>query len=203
MNGRRNIQRVLVVATLLLVLGAASACSSGEASDPPGALPELVGKRLDVAKADLKDLGLDGKHVEVVGGGTFGVVVDSNWTVCQQDPAAGVEAGSVRLVVDRECTTNPTGTPPTTTPAPPAAAPVMPKIDCGTRLDYADRQLKAAGINSSFEEDLTGQDRGAYDYGNWRVLTQSPMPGTPVTNEEDVRLGVVKNDEYIYGGYDC
>jgi hypothetical protein len=63
--------------------------------------PDLVGERLDVAEADLRD-----RHIRYreLGGGTFGIVVPSNWTVCEQRPAPGTQnPGRVTVIVDREC----------------------------------------------------------------------------------------------------
>lgn len=69
----------------------------------PVVMPNLVGLRLDVALSDVKRAGFK-DEVEVLGGGTFGVVNKENWTVCEQDPAAGREVTSVpRLRVDRAC----------------------------------------------------------------------------------------------------
>jgi hypothetical protein len=70
-------------------------------SDP--AMPDVTGKKLDVAKSDIKRAGFDGE-TEVLGGGTLGVVVDSNWVVCEQLPASGQPITEhPRLSVDREC----------------------------------------------------------------------------------------------------
>jgi hypothetical protein len=90
-------------------------------------MPDLVGERLDVAKSDLSAAGISENDVEVVGGGTFGVVVESNWTVCEQSPSPGSTASDVRVIVDRECdeedTEGGTGTSPPTTDAPPQPTP--------------------------------------------------------------------------------
>ena len=70
---------------------------------PDVVMPDVTGKSLDVAKSDIKDAGYSG-DVDVDGGGLFGVVVDANWQVCEQSPAAGATvAGDVKLTVDRSC----------------------------------------------------------------------------------------------------
>ena len=73
------------------------------ASPPQGALvPALAGVRLDDALDRLERAGLKG---EVQGGGLFGVLDETNWTVVGQDPSPGarLKAGdTVRLDVDRE-----------------------------------------------------------------------------------------------------
>jgi hypothetical protein len=86
----------LVVAALTFVL--VTGCSS---SDP--VMPDVTGKKLDVAKRAIEDAGFD-DDVEVEGGGIFGVLKDSNWTVCSQTPAAskGIAAAPT-LSVERTC----------------------------------------------------------------------------------------------------
>jgi hypothetical protein len=47
----------------------------------------------------LKRLGIKFKEI---GGGTFGIVVTSNWEVCETAPGAGTKTiGPVDLIVDR------------------------------------------------------------------------------------------------------
>jgi hypothetical protein len=66
-------------------------------------MPDVTGKTLDAAKIAIKDAGFD-DEVEVEGGGLFGVVVESNWEVCEQSPAAGATvAGQPTLTVARSC----------------------------------------------------------------------------------------------------
>jgi hypothetical protein len=79
-------------------------------SAPAGAsssVPNVSGQELDQAEATLQS---DNLGYQTFGGGTFGVVIASNWTVCSQTPAAGSTARSVNLVVARECTGNIGGT---------------------------------------------------------------------------------------------
>jgi hypothetical protein len=73
-------------------------------------MPDVVGKKLDAAKADIKSAGVEG-DVDVEGGGVFGVIQESNWLVCAQSPDAGAATtGTPTLTVDRECgvTSSPT-----------------------------------------------------------------------------------------------
>lgn len=79
----------------------ASSSSSGSSGSSGHAVPRLAGDRLDVAEDKLSQVGLRYKEI---GGGTFGIVVKSNWIVCHTEPAAGVHtSGRVRLIVDRGC----------------------------------------------------------------------------------------------------
>lgn len=66
-------------------------------------LPNLVGETLDVAEDDLDSMGV---AYHEVGGGTFGIVVRSNWTVCATKPKAGKKVdflSNVSLIVKRAC----------------------------------------------------------------------------------------------------
>lgn len=107
-----------------------TATSPGTSPDPATAkvMPDVMGKQLDVAKSDIKSAGFKDK-VEVIGGGTAGVVVDANWKVCAQSPEAGQAlTAAPKLTVDRSCGG---GAAESTTIAsapsePPAAAPANP-----------------------------------------------------------------------------
>ncbi len=66
-------------------------------------MPDVVGKQLDVAISDVKRAGF-GDDVEVLGGGIFGVIDESNWMVCTQEPEPGAVVSSTpRFTVDRSC----------------------------------------------------------------------------------------------------
>lgn len=87
-----------VLATALVVITAG--CDSESAAP---VMPDVVGKQLDVALSDIKRAGLDDEP-EILGGGMFGIVDESNWQVCEQIPAPGENTESKpRLTVDREC----------------------------------------------------------------------------------------------------
>lgn len=65
------------------------------------AVPDVVGERLDTARRRIERARFD---IDVDGGGTFGVVVDSNWEVVEQSPAAGTrreQGSSVSLRIER------------------------------------------------------------------------------------------------------
>lgn len=83
-----------LVAVVLLFPVAGAACGGDSR------VPNVVGKTLDEARTTLESAGLD---VETEGGGAFGVVVESAWEVCRQEPEAGQTAGSVTVFVERDC----------------------------------------------------------------------------------------------------
>ena len=109
-----------LISTPLLLL-ALTGCGQAE----PRAVPDVRGERLDVAERRLDDAGLE---YERVGGGTLGVVVRSNWEVCDQEPAPGRRATRVRLIVDRHC------------PPPPRPTHVIPDLT-GDELEAARARL--------------------------------------------------------------
>lgn len=81
----------------------AAAAARQERAAQGVSVPDEVGERLDVAEGDIRDAGLTYKEV---GGGTFGIVVKSNWTVCETRPGSGTSVSKgtrVKLIVDREC----------------------------------------------------------------------------------------------------
>lgn len=91
--------KVQVLTLIAVAAGTLTAC--GE--DEPVVMPAVVSMRLDVALSDIERAGFK-DEVEVIGGGMFGVVDESNWVVCGQEPATSEEvSGAPRLTVDRSC----------------------------------------------------------------------------------------------------
>lgn len=95
----RRLALMFAVCTATLLL---AGCSSESTTVT---MPDVIGKSLDVALSDVERAGF-GDEVEVLGGGIFGVLDESNWTVCSQEPDNGTEVSSApRLTVDRTCDT--------------------------------------------------------------------------------------------------
>jgi hypothetical protein len=84
--------------TALLIALVALVAGCGGTAAVPKRVPNVRWERLDVAEARLDARGIGW---EEVGGGTFGVIVRSNWYVREQIPRAGAKATTVRLVVER------------------------------------------------------------------------------------------------------
>jgi hypothetical protein len=134
-------------------------CLAGCGGEPHD-VPNVAGDRLDVAADRLED---DGLEYEILGGGTFGVVVKSHWYVCEQRPVGGSRASSVELVVARSC--------PSVSPAP--RPPVVPDLEYD-ELDDARAEAAGAGV------EVVVRDRGAGPVvieSNWTVCEQYPAPG--------------------------
>jgi hypothetical protein len=89
----RWLQAAALGALALLI---ATACGSARAR----AVPDVTGNRLDVAQDTLDASGL---HYRTAGGGVFGIIVRSNWYVCEQAPPPKKVAKTVVLTVARSC----------------------------------------------------------------------------------------------------
>jgi hypothetical protein len=72
-------------------------------ANQPQTVPDESDQRLDVAEEELE---AHNWHFKVVGGGLFGVVVKSDWTVCETRPAAAASVPAdttIRLIIARAC----------------------------------------------------------------------------------------------------
>jgi PASTA domain-containing protein len=194
---------VLLAGIAMLVL----AGCSGDKKE--AAVPDVVGERLDLAQSHMKDAGLE---YEALGGGTLGIVVESNWTVCQTEPAAGATgAKKVKLIVDRVCserqsgvvgttsssTTGTTALTTTTTASTPASGNSSPaKIAVpnvvGKDLQTAQDTMQAAGLYMLRSHDSTGRNRSQVLDSNWMVTDQTPAAGTKVDADQLIDLGAKK-----------
>jgi beta-lactam-binding protein with PASTA domain len=214
--------RHLVSSITLCVLALSlAACSGGEEAT----MPDLVGKRLDIALSDVERAGFD-DEVEVVGGGVFGVVDESNWTVCSQEPASGRAISSPpRVTVDRSCKDganadkdqdavgNDTGVDEQAADAPhePKRQPKKKKKKknpsaqvadtfvmpalVGVNLQEAQDVLQARGSFLLTQTDGTGQERFQMLDYNWKVCAQDPPAGTVTSIATLVELVAVKLTE--------
>jgi len=181
----------------LLALTALASCGGAD-----GPVPDVVGERLDVAKSEMSDAG---HETEELGGGTFGILNESNWTVCETDPPAGSRAsGAVKLIVDRTCQ-NSASTEEETEPTqedlaeqeeslveeePSASSSVrirVPRV-VGMNHQAAQNRLQAAGLYMLEEEDATGQGRMLLYDRNWVVVSQSPRAGARVSEDRTILL---------------
>lgn len=94
---------IRVAAGFALMLALAGCGGSDEAAPHALKMPDVVNKQLDIALSDIELAGIEDEP-EILGGGTFGVIDESNWTVCDQSPAAGEDVTAVpELTVDRSC----------------------------------------------------------------------------------------------------
>jgi beta-lactam-binding protein with PASTA domain len=146
-----RVKLYIAAAAVLLPL---AGCGSTE----PRSVPDVRYERLDVAEERLDRLGLG---YEEIGGGAFGVVVRSEWTVCRQEPAPGKEASTVRLIVDRSC------------PPPPVEEVVLPDF-VGDPLEGAERALERLDVGY----EVASWTGGRVVRAGARVCDQEPNAGT-------------------------
>lgn len=211
-------RHTLIASASAVVLSVALAGCGGD----PVAMPSVEGSRLDLALSDIDRAGYNPDDVEIVGGGVLGVVDESNWTVCTQEPAAGDTIDDApRLVVDRECAdaepdlVEPSEASETfeSEPAPTQSATekqgltgdsgddvpvdetfVMPNL-VGQNLQDAQDQLQALDSFLLTQTDATGMERYQVLDSNWRVCYQKPRPGVRTPTSALVELGAVKLEE--------
>jgi hypothetical protein len=99
----REMKAVRAAVVFALILGVAGCGGSDKDTAATTVMPDVEGRQLDDAKSDIKRAGFE-DDVDVDGGGTFGIVVESNWKVCDQSPAAGKAiTATPKLTVDRGC----------------------------------------------------------------------------------------------------
>jgi hypothetical protein len=128
-DGGVGMKTIGLAAGLVLIVGLSACGGSDEDSASAPVMPVVTGEKLDVAFGAIKDAGFD-DDVDVDGGGTLGIIDESNWQVCEQTPAAGEPmTDAPKLTVDRSCggdgdedesPTTTAETPETTTTAAPA-----------------------------------------------------------------------------------
>jgi hypothetical protein len=210
--------KLLVRLLACVALSASLAACGGE----DAVMPDLTAKRLDIALSDLELAGY-GDEPEVLGGGVFGVIDQSNWTVCDQTPAPGETVTTTpRLTVDRSCegpdelegedakasdeaSDGPAAVQKARTPKkqqkrePRAARPapqtfVMPFL-VGANLQDAQDHLQARGSYVLTQNDATGLERFQILDSDWKVCAQIPAAGTKVPLARMVDLRVVKLHE--------
>jgi beta-lactam-binding protein with PASTA domain len=128
-------------------------------------VPNVTGQRLDIAQERLEAAGL---ACDTLGGGTFGVVVRSNWFVCEQNPNPGAVAETVKLIVERSC------------PAPRPTPRIVPNVT-GWRLDHAQDRLARLGFTFENYAADGGPIRRAE---RWIVCDQFPPGGELAENVE-------------------
>jgi hypothetical protein len=147
-------RKALFLGVALLLAG----CGETEAK----LVPDLRGQRLDLAENRLDARGLDW---EEVGGGTLGIVIRSNWWVCDQQPSPGKLGRTVKLVVDRACPRPPS----------PPQPPVVPDVT-GLSLEDANHELDGLGIAHDVETYDDADDVPFVEH-LWEVCYQDPSPG--------------------------
>ena len=181
----------LTALAALAVIVTAVGCS-GSAGKTSPVMPEVVGLQLDAALAEIDGAGIP-DDVAVEGGGTFGIIDESNWQVCTQSPPAGTSVTSVpKLTVERACVEEggnpappPTEVPPATEPATVAPPPtevltIVNSPDLAAVLsdgnNCSDRIAQFATVNQGrtieFDGNVAALGNSAGDTTRYDILVQ-------------------------------
>jgi len=174
----------IVVAVIAMVVIVGSVASNSETTTksiaeeeiPVLQMPDVAGGRLDVALSDLSALGVGEGDVEIVGGGSLGILDESNWTVCEQSPAANSELlPPFRLIVDQSCSTAPT-----VEAAVDATQEVTDESTVDTEIDTAAQpespvvfRAQAQGDIDDMQRDVADLQRAINDNSVFRILSNT------------------------------
>lgn len=170
------------MAALVLILALAG-CASGKVPT----MPDVSGKRLDVAKSDIKRAGFT-DEIEVLGGGLLGVLKEQNWTVCEQLPQAGSAINEKpRLSVARSCT-DPGGEP--TMEASSAEPSATSTVGGSAPTDAApdDSSIRETTVDKLLDKLNEGKSKAGDKYRFTGELTESDQWGTGASGDYYVML---------------
>lgn len=169
------------IAALLLVLGLVG-CGAGRDM----LMPDVSGKRLDVAKSDIKRAGF-GSDVEVLGGGMLGVIEEANWTVCEQLPEAGAAMkDKPRLTVARTCD-DPSAEPSTEPSSEPASTPTA-TATTSEKPTPVDPDVKDITVDKLLDRLNAGKSKAGDKYRLTGELFESETWGTGASGDFSVML---------------
>ncbi|WP_322760104.1 hypothetical protein [Frankia sp. Cr2] len=161
-------------------------------ADATGTLPNLVGKGLQFAQdtAQAASFTTLTSH-DALGRGRH-QILDRDWQVCDQSPAAGTHPVSTKVdfgVVKLEESCPAAGSVPTTIPS---IGTTMPNLT-GRSLNAV---RPAFGSNASITlHDATGGHRPVVVESNWKICSTSPAAGKPYSLGTPVTFNVVKVEE--------
>jgi beta-lactam-binding protein with PASTA domain len=189
---------VLAVAAVACVTACAGA---GVGQSPPAgatpaerAVPDFVGKGLQTAQDDAQAAGFSDLSSHDASGRARLQILDRDWKVCFQTPAAGsavssgsqIDFGVVKL--DETCPATDQGA---QSPSPISEGQAMPDLT-GKSLKVAVASLPSS--TSITAKDISGRHRLVVIQSDWQVCTQDPAPGAQF-NGQPVAFGVVKVGE--------
>jgi hypothetical protein len=195
----RNLRVVLLA---VAVAGFVAACGSGSIGKSPSVgatsgaktVADFIGKGLQTAQDDAQAEGFSNLTSHDATGRARLQILDRDWKVCFQTPAAGttvssgtrLDFGVVKL--DEVCPASDQGT---QSPSAVSEGHPMPHL-IGKSLNVAVGSLPSS--TSITTRDVSGQDRLIIVQSNWKVCSQDPRPGAQF-NGQPVTFGVVKFGE--------
>ena len=193
MDVRRNRRCVAVVAVALGVLAGCGGTGADDRTaaapspppartaepEPPAvALPNLVGKGLQAAEDEAQAAGFFALASHDALGRRRDQVQDREWTVCFQDPAPGLAAGSTLVVLGavrlgEACPATDLGAETAVDESTDATG--LPDV-VGLSVAQATRSL---GTDTVTLRDATGAGRSVDAARSWQVCAQEPAAGAP------------------------
>ena len=192
---------VVAAGTLLTACGSGStsqsptvAATSGVPASALSTVTNFIGKGLQTAQDDAQAVGFHHLTSHDATGRARHQILDRNWKVCFQTPAAGTSASrDTRLDfgVVKLGETCPATDQATQSPSSASEGQGMPNL-VGKSLNVATGSLPSG--TSITSKDVSGHGRLIIVKSNWKVCTQNPKPGTQF-NGQPVNLGVVKFGE--------
>jgi beta-lactam-binding protein with PASTA domain len=179
-----------------------TACAGAGVSQSPSAgatpadrtVPDFVGKGLQTAQDDAQAAGFPSLSSHDASGRARLQILDRDWKVCFQAPAAGstvssdsrIDFGVVKL--DETCPATDQGS---ESPSPISEGQAMPDLT-GTSLKAAVVSLPSS--TSITAKDISGRHRLVIIESDWTVCSQDPAPGAQF-NGQPVTFGVMKVGE--------
>jgi beta-lactam-binding protein with PASTA domain len=191
------------IAVLLVAVAACiTACAGTGVTPSPSTgatsadrtVPDFVGKGLQTAQDDAQAAGFSSLASYDASGRGRVQILDRDWKVCFQAPAAGSTAGSGSRIefgvvkLDETCPATDQGA---QSPAPISEGQAMPDLT-GKSLKVAVASLPSSTSISA--KDISGRHRLVIVQSDWTVCSQDPAPGAQF-NGQPVAFGVVKYGE--------
>ena len=179
-----------------------TACAGAGVSPSPSAgatsadrtVPDFIGKGLQTAQDDAQAAGFSSLSSHDASGRARLQILDRDWKVCFQTPAAGSTVGSGSQIdfgvvkLDETCPATDQGA---QSPSPISEGQAMPDLT-GKSLKVAVASLPSS--TSITAKDISGRHRLVIIQSNWTVCSQDPAPGAQF-NGQPVTFGVVKFGE--------
>jgi beta-lactam-binding protein with PASTA domain len=161
------------------------------AENPPAAativVPDVVGMDLQMAQDTLQAAGLYALTSHDATGQDRAQLVDRNWQVTEQSPAAGTKVDAAQTIdLGAEKLTD------GAVESESASGQISVPDVVGMDLQLAQDTMQAAGLYALTSHDATGQDRAQLVDRNWQVTEQSPTAGTKVDAGQTIDLGAEK-----------
>ena len=172
----------------------APAASPTEAATPEAiVVKDGVGMDYQAAQDAWRDQGLTVLPAQDATGAGRSPVLDDNWIVVSQSPAAGKEVAGSEASITATVTKKSDGSPSTKTPAKPKKVSRI-TVKNGVGLSYQKAQdvWRAQGLTVGIAEDATGRDRLAFLDSNWVVVGQDLAPGQQVKDGAIITASIQK-----------